>query len=236
MSAVFCPCEGVRQRTDPCGRSNRVSWLDRARTTSDADQNLSANILRSLRLVPAFSASVYRFVHPVTTRITLRYALTNRFRHFLDPRYHCSTSHIQPRHRRCRIHRPFPSRPAPLFSHSAERILVIVHACIWPTKCSPSYFDVPGAVQPLSAPHSSVPSVALGTSDAITVESTRALLEDSSTSSPPVRLSLGSLPQEFHRHRIPHHFSSTKPRIPRSLITVFVMGGRRYWPRPEDAH
>jgi len=24
MSAVFCPCEGVRQRTDPCGRSNRV--------------------------------------------------------------------------------------------------------------------------------------------------------------------------------------------------------------------
>jgi len=85
-----------------------------------------------------------------------------------------SNIHIQPRHRRCRVHPPFPSCPTPLL-HSAGRILVIEHTCIWPTKCSPSYFDVPGTVQQLSAPppHSSVPGVALGTSDATTVEPTR---------------------------------------------------------------
>ena len=82
------------------------------------------------------------------------------------------------------------------FSPSIERILVVEQAWNWPTKWSPLYLDVLGAVQQLSVPHPSVRSVTLGTSDAITVESIRALLEESSTSSPSVRLSLGPLPQE----------------------------------------
>ena len=90
---------------------------------------------------------------------------------------------------------PLPS-PHDFFSPSVERILVVEQAWNWPTKWSPLYLDVLGAVQQLSAPHPSVRSVTLGTSDAITVESIRALLEESSTSSPSVRLSLGPLPQE----------------------------------------
>ena len=81
-------------------------------------------------------------------------------------------------------------------SPAVERILVVEQAWNWPTKWSPLYLDVLGAVQQLSSPHPSVRSVTLGTSDAITTESIRSLLEESSTSSPSARLSLGPLPQE----------------------------------------
>ena len=83
-----------------------------------------------------------------------------------------------------------------LFSPSVERILVLEQAWNWPTKWSPLYLDVLGAVQQLSTPHPSVRSVTLGTSAAATAESIRALLEESATSSPSARLSLGPLPQE----------------------------------------
>ena len=83
-----------------------------------------------------------------------------------------------------------------LFSPSVERILVLEQAWNWPTKWSPLYLDVLGVVQQLPTPHPSVRSVTLGTSDAVTADSVRALLEDSSISSPSVRLSLGPLPQE----------------------------------------
>ena len=83
-----------------------------------------------------------------------------------------------------------------LFSSSVERILVLEQAWNWPTKWSPLYLDVLGAVQQLPAPHPSVQSVTLGSSDAITADSIRALLRNSSTSSPSLRLSLGPLPQE----------------------------------------
>ena len=83
-----------------------------------------------------------------------------------------------------------------LLPPSIERILVIEQAWNWPTKWSPLYLDVLGALQQLSAPHPSLRSVTLGTSDSITAHSIRLLLEESSTSSPSVKLSLGSLPQE----------------------------------------
>jgi len=51
-----------------------------------------------------------------------------------------------------------------------------------------------------------------------------ALLEESSTSSPSVRLSLGPLPREFHPHRISHSFSSTKPHTPKPLVTFPTIG------------
>jgi sulfite reductase (NADPH) hemoprotein beta-component len=57
------------------------------------------------------------------------------------------------------------------FSPSIERILVVEQAWNWPTKWSPLYLDVLGAVQQLPTPHPSVRSVTLGTSDAITAES-----------------------------------------------------------------
>ena len=66
------------------------------------------------RLAPTLSVSVCYFVRPITTQITPQSALTNRFQHFLDPRYHCSTSRIQ----------PF----LPLFLYSVGRTLVIEHA------------------------------------------------------------------------------------------------------------
>ena len=78
---------------------------------------------------------------------------------------------------------------------TAERILVLEQAWNWPTKWSPLYLDFLGAVQQLSAPHPSLRSVTLGTSDSITADSIRLLLEESSTSSPSARLSLGPLPQ-----------------------------------------
>jgi sulfite reductase (NADPH) hemoprotein beta-component len=81
-------------------------------------------------------------------------------------------------------------------SPSVQRVLVAEQAWNWPTKWSPLYLDILSAVQQLPAPHPSVRSVTIGTSDAITTESIRALLEESSTSSPSVRLSLGPLPQE----------------------------------------
>jgi len=83
-----------------------------------------------------------------------------------------------------------------LLSPSTERILVLEQAWNWPTKWSPLYLDVLSGVQQLPTPHPSVRSVTLGISDAITVDSIRTLLEESSTSSPSVRLSLGPLPQE----------------------------------------
>ena len=98
------------------------------------------------------------------------------------------------------------------FSPSVERILVVEQAWNWPTKWSPLYLDVLGAVQQLPAPHPSVRSVTLGTSDAITAESIRALLKESSTSSPSVRLSLGSLPQESPS-------SSNPPFIPKHEVS-----------------
>ena len=82
------------------------------------------------------------------------------------------------------------------FTPAVERILVLEQAWNWPTKWSPLYLDVLSAAQQLSAPHPSVRSVTLGTSDTVTAESIRALLEESSASSPSVRLSLGPLPQE----------------------------------------
>ncbi|KAF9646227.1 sulfite reductase subunit beta [Thelephora ganbajun] len=102
-----------------------------------------------------------------------------------------------------------------LLSPSTERILVLEQAWNWPTKWSPLYLDVLGAVQQLSAPHPSVRSVTLGTSDAITADSIRALLEESSTSSPSARLSIGPLPQESPSNSNPpfipkHEASYTK--------------------------
>ena len=90
---------------------------------------------------------------------------------------------------------PLPSLQD-FLSPSVERVLVAEQAWNWPTKWSPLYLDVLSAVQQLPAPNPSVRSVTVGTSDAITTESIRALLEESSTSSPSVRLSLGPLPQE----------------------------------------
>ena len=81
-------------------------------------------------------------------------------------------------------------------SPSIERVLVVEQAWNWPTKWSPLYLDVLSAIQQLPVPHPSVRSVTVGISDAITTESMRALLEESSTSSPSVRLSLGPIPQE----------------------------------------
>jgi len=70
---------------------------------------------------------------------------------FLDPRYHCSTSNIQPWHRRRHAHRPPPFHPPPslhdFFSPSVERLLAVEQAWNWSTKCSPLYPDVPGAAQ-----------------------------------------------------------------------------------------
>lgn len=90
---------------------------------------------------------------------------------------------------------PLPSL-RDFFSPSVERILVLEQAWNWPTKWSPLYLDVLSAVQQLSDPHPSVRSVTLGTSNAITAESIQALLEESSTSSPSVKLFLGPLPQD----------------------------------------
>jgi len=90
---------------------------------------------------------------------------------------------------------PLPSL-RDLFSSSVERILVLEQVWNWPTKWSPLYLDVLAAVQQLPAPRPSVRSVTLGSSDAVTADSIRALLQDSSTSSPSVRLSLGAFPQE----------------------------------------
>ena len=87
---------------------------------------------------------------------------------------------------------------------SIERIFVLEQAWNWPTKWSPFYLDILGVVQQLPTPHPSVRSVTLGTSGAITADSIRTLLEESSTSSPSVKLSLGPLPQE----------SPSKPNIP----------------------
>ena len=81
-----------------------------------------------------------------------------------------------------------------LFSPSVKQILVLEQAWNWPTKWSPLYLDVLGAAQQLPAPHPSVRSVTVGTSDSVTLDSIRALLEESSTSS--AKLSLGPLPQE----------------------------------------
>ena len=109
---------------------------------------------------------------------------------------------------------PLPSLHR-LFSSSVERIFVLEQAWNWPTKWSPLYLDVLGAVQQLSTPHPSVRSVALGSSDEITSDSIRVLFEESSTSSPSVRLSLGSLPQESRQTSSPpfvpkHEASYTK--------------------------
>ena len=90
---------------------------------------------------------------------------------------------------------PLPP-PHDLLSPPIERVLLLEQAWNWPTKWSPLYLDVLGAVQQLSTPHPSVRSVTLGSSGAITADSIRALLNESSTSSPSVRLSLGTLPQE----------------------------------------
>ena len=84
-----------------------------------------------------------------------------------------------------------------LLTPAIERIFVLEQAWNWPTKWSPLYLDIVGAVNQLSAPHPSVRSVTLGTSDSITGDSIRLLLEESSTSSPSIKLSLGPLPQEF---------------------------------------
>ena len=46
------------------------------------------------RLALASPVPVHR---PITIQNTLRSAFTNRLRHPLNPRYHCSTSYIQPR-------------------------------------------------------------------------------------------------------------------------------------------
>ena len=62
------------------------------------------------RLAPTLSVSVCYFVRPITTQITPQSALTNRFQHFLDPRYHCSTS----------PHATFPS-PLPIFRRTHPR-------------------------------------------------------------------------------------------------------------------
>ena len=83
-----------------------------------------------------------------------------------------------------------------LISSPVERILVLEQAWNWPTKWSPLYLDILGTIQQFPAPHPSVRSVTLGSSDAVTADSVRALLQDSSTSSPSVRLSLGPLIQE----------------------------------------
>jgi len=80
---------------------------------------------------------ILHFARPITIQTTLRSALANRFQHFLGPRYHCSTSRIEPRHRRRRVHRPIPSRPPPLFSYSVGHIPIAEHAWNLPTKYSP---------------------------------------------------------------------------------------------------
>ena len=102
-----------------------------------------------------------------------------------------------------------------LLPPSIERILVLEQAWNWPTKWSPLYLDFLGAVQQLPTPHPSLRSVTLGTSDSITADSIRLLLEESSTSSPSVKLSLGPLPEESPSDPIPpfvpkHEASYTK--------------------------
>ena len=78
----------------------------------------------------------------------------NRFRHSLHPPYHCSASRIQPRHRRCHVHRFLPFR-LPLLhdfcSPSVERIFAVEQTWNWSTKCSPLYLDILSAAQQLSA-------------------------------------------------------------------------------------
>ena len=102
-----------------------------------------------------------------------------------------------------------------LLPPSFERILVLEQAWNWPTKWSPLYLDFLSAVQLLPTPHPSLRSVTLGTSDSITTDSIRLLLEESSTSSPSIKLSLGPLPPDLESSPSPpfvpqHEASYTK--------------------------
>ena len=116
-----------------------------------------------------------------------------------------------------------------LFSPSVERILVVEQAWNWPTKWSPLYLDVLGAVQQLSTPHPSVRSVTLGSSDGISADSIRALLEESSTSSPSVRLSLGPLPRESPP-------TSNPPFVPKHEASYTKILGRLFDDRLDIAN
>jgi len=106
-------------------------------------------------LALAFSVSVY--CRSIAIQTTLRSAPTNRFRHSLDPRYHCSTSYIQPWHRRCCVHRPLPFPPPRLLLtfrrmrsrrrvgiELAHKVLTTIPRHSWrcPTTLRPSSFRV----------------------------------------------------------------------------------------------
>ena len=112
---------------------------------------------------------------------------------------------------------------------SIERVLVLEQAWNWPTKWSPLYLDVLGAIQQLSTPHPSLRSVTLGRSDSITANSIRLLLEESSTSSPSIKLSLGPLPQEFP-------LSSNPPFVPKHEVSYTRILDRLFDDRLEIAN
>ena len=171
------------------------------------------------RLALAFSVSVHR---PITIQNTLRSALTNRLQHPPDPRYHCSTSYVQPQHRRCRVHRPLPFRPPPPSTTSsqdltfrrmrsrrgvgielAHKVVTIIPRHSWrcPTTLRPSSFSVKCHAWNIGRDHRRV--------------HTR----------PPRRrlVNILSFPWEPshknpHRHRIAYSFPSTKPHTPKPLF------------------